>query len=79
MSSGASFRSSSLYHLLSVAGAAWWSKALAVIIGTFILEDATTMIAAMAVDEGRLSVPLALVALYIGVAVGDLGLYGLAP
>ncbi|BAT19617.1 MULTISPECIES: DedA family protein [Asaia] len=77
MSDGTPLHSSSLYHLLSIAGAAWWSKGLAVIIGTFILEDATTMIAAMAVDDGRLSVALALVSLYIGVAVGDLGLYGL--
>ncbi|GBQ14951.1 hypothetical protein AA21291_2010 [Swaminathania salitolerans LMG 21291] len=71
------FQTGSLYHLLSVAGAAWWSKGLAVILGTFILEDATTMIAAMAADDGRISVSVALVALYIGVAVGDLGLYGL--
>ncbi|WP_336762321.1 VTT domain-containing protein [Asaia sp. VD9] len=77
MSNGAPFHASSLYHLLSVAGAAWWSKGLAVILGTFILEDATTMIAAMSVEDGRLSIPLALISLYIGVAVGDLGLYGL--
>ncbi|WP_029604553.1 DedA family protein [Kozakia baliensis] len=58
-------------------GAAWWAKGLGIIIGTFILEDATTILAAMAADQGKIDIPLALIALYIGVAVGDLGLYGL--
>lgn len=57
--------------------AAWWGQGLSIIVGTFILEDATTIVAAMTADEGHLNIPLALVSLYIGVVVGDIGLYGL--
>lgn len=41
------------------------------------LEDAATVGAAMAVQDGRIALPVALVALYIGIVLGDLGLYGL--
>lgn len=61
-------------------GAASGSPALqagAVVLGTFILEDATTILAAMLVAEGQLSAGLALGALYVGIVLGDLGLYGL--
>ena len=46
-------------------------------LGTFILEDAATVIAAIQTADGSLSGPLALASLYVGIAVGDLGLYGL--
>lgn len=62
---------------VSWVGAAWWAKALGIIIGTFILEDATTILAAMASDQGKLDPTLALISLYIGVVAGDLLLYGL--
>lgn len=52
-------------------------QALTIIIGTFILEDAATLLAAMQVATGAISLPLALVALYAGIVLGDLGLYGL--
>jgi membrane protein DedA with SNARE-associated domain len=52
-------------------------QAIAIILGTFVLEDAATVIAAMQADDGKLSSLLALVALYIGIILGDLGLYGL--
>ncbi|HET7883929.1 MAG TPA: VTT domain-containing protein [Acetobacteraceae bacterium] len=52
-------------------------QAIAVILGTFILEDAATVFAAMQAGDGSLSTALALVSLYLGVALGDLGLYGL--
>jgi membrane protein DedA with SNARE-associated domain len=52
-------------------------QAIAIIIGTFILEDAATVIAAMQADDGKLSTLLALAALYVGIILGDLGLYGL--
>lgn len=63
--------------LASWQGAAWWLKGLWIILGTFILEDATTILAAMAAAEGKVGIPLALGALYIGVAIGDCLLYGL--
>lgn len=52
-----------------------WLKALSIIIGTFILEDVATILAAIAAQMHQIPFSLALSALYIGVAVGDLGLY----
>lgn len=49
----------------------------AIIAGTFILEDATTVIASLQVADGLLPAWLALVSLYIGIALGDLGLFGI--
>ena len=46
---------------------------IAELIGTFILEDAATVIAAMQADDGKLSPALALSALYVGIILGDLG------
>lgn len=54
-----------------------WVKAFSVIIGTFILEDVTTVLVAIASQDHEISITLALVSLYIGIAVGDMGLYGL--
>ena len=48
-----------------------------IVLATFILEDAATVLAAIAAAGGGLSVPLALAALYSGIVLGDLGLYGL--
>jgi membrane protein DedA with SNARE-associated domain len=67
----------SLAELLAAAGGNKLLQASAVIIGTFILEDAATLLAAMQVASGALSLPLALGALYAGIVLGDLGLYGL--
>jgi membrane protein DedA with SNARE-associated domain len=52
-------------------------QALLILLGTFILEDAATVLAAMRAQDGSISVPLALVALYAGIVLGDLGLYGM--
>jgi membrane protein DedA with SNARE-associated domain len=52
-------------------------QGLAVIGATFVLEDAATVGAAMAVQDGRIALPVALVSLYIGIVLGDIGLYGL--
>ena len=62
-------------HVPMLADPVWqW---LAVCFGTFILEDATTIEAALLVAGGHLSGRLALSALCIGVVLGDIGLYGL--
>lgn len=52
-------------------------QGVAIIIGTFILEDAATVLAGMQVQDGSLSWKVALGALYIGIVAGDIGLYGL--
>jgi membrane protein DedA with SNARE-associated domain len=67
----------SIASLLALAGHSPLFQACAIIIGTFILEDAATVAAAMQVEQGDLSGALALAALYVGIVLGDLGLYGL--
>ena len=64
-------------ELLASAGGSKPLQATAIIFGTFILEDAATLLAAMQVAAGAVSLPLALGALYAGIVLGDLGLYGL--
>lgn len=68
---------SSIVSLLAVAGKSPLFQAVSIILGTFVLEDAATVGAAMRAEDGSLSVPLALVSLYAGIVLGDLGLYGL--
>ena len=63
--------------MLSAASGSKLLQAAAIITGTFILEDAATLLAAMQVASGALELPLALGALYAGIVLGDLGLYGL--
>ncbi len=48
-----------------------------ILLGTFVLEDAATILAAMDVQVGQVSLTIALVSLYLGIVLGDLGLYGL--
>lgn len=52
-------------------------QAGAIVLATFILEDAATVLAAMQVAGGELSPALALASLYVGIVLGDAGLYGL--
>lgn len=49
----------------------------AIILGTFILEDAATVLAAMQVQSGGIAWHIAIVSLYVGIVLGDMGLYGL--
>lgn len=67
----------SVSGLLKAAGAHPLAQAAAIILGTFILEDAATVLAAMQVQAGGIHLILALFALYAGISLGDLGLYGL--
>ncbi|WP_419729511.1 DedA family protein [Lichenicola sp.] len=67
----------SVTGLFKSAGAHPLLQVVAIIVGTFILEDAATVLAAMQVQDGKLNWMLALAALYAGIVLGDLGLYGL--
>ena len=67
----------SLAGLLDLAGRSPFVQAALVIVGTFILEDAATVLAAMRVQDSSLSWAVALGSLYVGIIVGDMGLYGL--
>lgn len=46
-----------------------------IILSSFVLEDAAAVISALAVADGHVSMPLALASLFIGIALGDLGLF----
>jgi len=64
-------------HLIGGAlGSSFW-VGLAIVLGTFILEDPTTVIVGVLAADGQVAVPVALIALYLGIVLGDLGLYGL--
>jgi membrane protein DedA with SNARE-associated domain len=64
-------------HLLAIAGKSPLLQGAAIIMGTFILEDAATAAAAMSVQSGGVAMPVALISLYLGIVLGDIGLYGL--
>jgi len=54
-----------------------WAIAFAIVIGTFVLEDVTTIAAALLAATGQVAPMIALSALFVGIFAGDLGLYGL--
>ncbi|MCE9522731.1 MAG: VTT domain-containing protein [Alphaproteobacteria bacterium] len=58
-------------------GANPWTIALAIVLATFVLEDATTIAAALLAADGVIAPGFALAALFTGIFAGDLGLYGL--
>lgn len=64
-------------QLLAAASGSKYLQSATIIAGTLILEDAATLLAAMQVASGALSLPIALGSLYAGIILGDLGLYGL--
>lgn len=63
--------------ILAATAGAKLLQSVAIISGTFVLEDAATLFAAMQVAVGAISMKLALFSLYVGIVLGDLGLYGL--
>lgn len=67
----------SVTELLREAGQDPALQAAAIVGGTFILEDAATIIAATEVANGKIALGVGLGALYLGIVLGDLGLYGL--
>jgi membrane protein DedA with SNARE-associated domain len=54
-----------------------WLAAAAIILATFISEDAATITAGSLAVGGLIPVPVALASLYFGIVAGDAGLYGL--
>jgi membrane protein DedA with SNARE-associated domain len=50
---------------------------VAIIIGTFILEDAATILVGVMAADGTVSAPVGLASLYAGIVLGDFGLYSL--
>jgi membrane protein DedA with SNARE-associated domain len=54
-----------------------WVQGAVIMLTTFVLEDAATVLAAMNVQVGHVALSLALGSLYAGIVLGDLGLYGM--
>src|SRR3989338_4351690 len=52
-----------------------WLIQFGIIIGTFILEDATTLLVGVLAADGFIGIPLSLVSLYLGIILGDFWLY----
>lgn len=48
---------------------------IVIMLGTFFLEDTTTIVVGVLAADGIISVPLALLSLYAGIIIGDIGLY----
>lgn len=67
----------SLDHFLELTTAHPLIQVLIVILATFILEDAATVLTAIQVKMHTLAPGTALIALYVGIVAGDIGLYGL--
>ncbi len=66
-----------LEHVLHMTAASPFVQVVIIILATFVLEDAATLITAIQVQLHVVSLPTALVALYSGIVLGDVGLYGL--
>ncbi len=64
-----------LSHLIGGASGSSITLSLVIILGTFILEDPTTVIVGVLAADGAIGVPLALCSLYAGIILGDIGLY----
>jgi membrane protein DedA with SNARE-associated domain len=64
-----------LSHLIGGSVGSQVLLSLAIILGTFILEDPTTVIVGLLAADGIIGVPIALFSLYAGIVFGDIGLY----
>ena len=64
-----------LSHLIGGSVGSSASLVLAIILGTFILEDPTAVIVGMLAADGTIGMPIALFSLYAGIILGDIGLY----
>ena len=68
-------QSSFLYQFVGGSVGSMALPVLAIIIGVIFLEDTTTVIVGVLVADGILSIQLALISLYSGIIIGDIGLY----
>lgn len=65
------------FHLVPGAFTTWLGTAVAIVLATFILEDAATVAVGVMAADRLVPVPLGLVSLATGIALGDFGLYGI--
>ena len=64
-------------HLILGASGSSLLLGLVVFLGAFTLEDPTTVLVGVLAADGVIPVPLAIIALFLGIILGDLALYGL--
>ena len=69
--------SATIENWLTFAGTIPALLPLAIVLATFVLEDATTIIVGVLAADGHISITEGLAALYAGIVLGDLGLYAL--
>ena len=67
--------SATIENWLTLAGSTPLLLPLVIILSTFVLEDATTILVGVLAADGHVSVQIALVALFVGIVLGDMGLY----
>ena len=66
-----------IFSLLQGATVTPWLVPIAIVLATFILEDAAMVGVGILAADGVISVPVGLISLWAGIALGDLGLYGI--
>ena len=64
-----------LQHLIANSTGNTFALSFAIVLGTFLLEDPTTIIVGVLAADGIIPFPLALLSLYFGIFAGDIGLY----
>lgn len=64
-------------HIIQSALSTPWATGLAIILATFILEDATMVVVGVMAADRLIPIPLGLTSLATGIALGDFGLYGI--
>lgn len=69
--------SATIGNWLAFAGATPFLLPVVIVLGTFVLEDATTILVGVLAADGQVGVAEALLALYAGIVLGDFGLYAL--
>ena len=67
--------SATIENWLTLAGSTPFLLPFVIILSTFVLEDATTILVGVLAADGNVSAAEALLALYAGIILGDLGLY----
>jgi membrane protein DedA with SNARE-associated domain len=66
-----------IFSLIQSATGTPWMVPLVIILATFILEDAATVGVGVLAADGHIGIAVGVVSLFIGIALGDFGLYGL--
>ena len=64
-----------LYNFIDGSVGSTVALSFAIILGTFVLEDPTTIIVGMLAADGTVPMPVALFSLYAGILFGDIGIY----